>query len=69
MSNATCGTPNYMDPLMRYGGEGFNTKSDLWSLGVTFYEMLIGSQHDFNKDSCIDKIVRAARSLPLLQRR
>ena len=33
------GTPNYMDPFM-IKKAGFKNKSDIWSLGITFYEML-----------------------------
>ncbi|KAM3147831.1 hypothetical protein pb186bvf_000159 [Paramecium bursaria] len=44
---ASCGTANYQDPLMKFCSEGFSSKSDIWSLGCTFFEILIGSQSGF----------------------
>ena len=38
----TCGTPNYMPPEVLYGEQDHSTKSDIWSLGVMIYIMVVG---------------------------
>jgi len=40
MKTGICGTPGYMDPVMLLLGEGFQSKSDIWSLGATFFQIL-----------------------------
>ena len=35
------GTPLYMAPQILDNGE-YNAKSDIWSLGIMFYEMIFG---------------------------
>jgi len=37
-----CGTPGYTSPEMRTG-RGYTSKTDIWSLGITLYELLMGS--------------------------
>lgn len=39
--NKTVGTPNYIAPEVLYGA-GLSEKSDVWSIGVTFYYMMFG---------------------------
>lgn len=39
---ASYGSPAYMSPEKLNRGN-YNSKSDIWSLGVTFYEILHGS--------------------------
>ncbi|CAD8124646.1 unnamed protein product [Paramecium sonneborni] len=48
LKNQVCGTPGYMDPLMEYGGEGFQEKSDLWSLGATLFYILKNQRLEIN---------------------
>ncbi len=51
-----CGTPVYMAPEI-WAGENYNSKVDVWSLGVVMYYLLSGS-HPFAGDieSIGDKI-------------
>jgi N-acetyl-anhydromuramyl-L-alanine amidase AmpD len=37
-----CGTPNYIAPEILEGKTGHSYEVDIWSLGVTFYQMLFG---------------------------
>lgn len=42
MSQTMCGSPLYMAPeILNY--QEYNSKTDLWSVGIIMYEMLIGS--------------------------
>jgi serine/threonine protein kinase len=41
MTSTTVGTPLNMAPEIMAGGD-YNNKSDLWSIGVLFYELLVG---------------------------
>jgi serine/threonine protein kinase len=41
-AGATLGTIDYMSPEQRRDAAGVDHRSDLWSLGATFYEMLTG---------------------------
>ncbi|CAD8110287.1 unnamed protein product [Paramecium primaurelia] len=40
LKNQICGTHGYMDPVMEFGGDGFQEKSDLWSMGATLFYIL-----------------------------
>ncbi|BEI85622.1 hypothetical protein CcaverHIS002_0510230 [Cutaneotrichosporon cavernicola] len=42
LSTASWGTPEYLDPLRVMGQPHDERKSDVWSLGVTMYEALVG---------------------------
>lgn len=42
LSTASWGTPEYLDPLRVMGQPHDERKSDVWSLGVTMYETLVG---------------------------
>jgi serine/threonine protein kinase len=36
-----CGTPGYMSPDMRTG-KGYTSKTDIWSLGISILQLLVG---------------------------
>merc|ERR1711976_1074353 len=58
MTNTGCGTPIYMAPEVAEG-KTYNSLVDMWSIGVTFYEILFG-KFPFNGRTP-DEIVRRAR--------
>ena len=41
LAKTAVGTPNYMAPEMWFG-QNYNSKADVWSLGIMYFEMLIG---------------------------
>jgi serine/threonine protein kinase len=48
LSETICGSPLYMAPeILTDNFNGYSSKSDLWSIGLIFYEMLHG-KHPFN---------------------
>ena len=60
--HSTGGTPGYMAPeIIR--GEAAGTRSDLFSLGVVFYEMLAGL-NPFRKETRADTIASVLRDTP-----
>jgi serine/threonine protein kinase len=44
-----CGTPLYMSPQIVDGNQHYSYKTDIWSLGVIYYELLTG-KHPFTAD-------------------
>ncbi len=70
-ANSTIGTAAYMSPEQCKGERNLTHKSDLYSLGVVFYELLTG-QKPFNAESAVDmfmlhvkgKVERPIRLVP-----
>jgi eukaryotic-like serine/threonine-protein kinase len=52
-TNSTVGTASYMSPEQCRGEKNLTHKSDLYSLGVVFYELLTG-RRPFEADSALD---------------
>ncbi|OHS97989.1 hypothetical protein TRFO_09153 [Tritrichomonas foetus] len=51
LSNITCGTPDYIAPEV-VEGDSYNVfKADVYALGITFYEMLVGRKPNLS-DLC-----------------
>lgn len=62
------GTPYYMSPEQGHGN-GIDSRSDLYSLGIIFYEMLTGKK-PFQADSAMGIIFKHAKSpVPVLPSR
>lgn len=56
-TNSTIGTASYMSPEQCQGAKNLTPKSDLYALGVVFYEMLTG-QHPFQADTLMDMFMQ-----------
>ena len=61
-SGQMMGTPHYMSPE-QWEGEGVDARSDLYSLGITFYYILAG-QLPFDTDSTISLFKKHSLELP-----
>ena len=61
MTNTMVGTPLNMAPEVLKGNE-YNSKSDLWSIGVVFYQLLTGSPpfFAFSKPELLTHILKQA---------
>jgi serine/threonine-protein kinase len=56
-TNSTVGTASYMSPEQCQGLKFITRKSDLYALGVLFYEMLTG-RHPFQADTLMDMFLQ-----------
>src|SRR5262245_45969610 len=56
-ANCTVGTASYMSPEQCRGEKVLTTKSDLYSLGVVFYELLTGEK-PFQAESPVDMFMK-----------
>ncbi len=52
LAHTTCGTPLYMAPEIILDNK-YNSKSDLWSVGVVFYEMIYG-KYPYSSNNIVD---------------
>jgi serine/threonine protein kinase len=69
MFGTMCGSPLYISPEMVLG-KGYTTQSDLWSIGVMLYELLVGVSpfaHNHNQMQHFQKLsqLRGSIDLPL----
>lgn len=56
--NTMCGTPNYISPDIIKGKRyGYSFESDIWSLGVVIYKLIIG-ENPFEAESVEDILCR-----------
>ncbi len=62
-TNCTVGTASYMSPEQCRGEKGITHKSDLYSLGVMFYELITG-QKPFEAESTMDMFLKHVREQP-----
>ena len=66
MAHSLVGTPNYIapevlatkTPISEHGRSGYNQSCDWWSVGVIFYEMIVGRPpfHDDDKESAQQRV-------------
>ena len=64
----TVGTPNYMSPEQALG-RPVDARSDLYSLGIVFYEMLTGSKPYQSQDAFATALMHVNNPVPRLQER
>jgi serine/threonine protein kinase len=57
MNNTLCGSPFYMAPEI-FDNTNYNSKSDIWSLGILLYEIIYG-QTPFHTHKNINEVIEA----------
>jgi serine/threonine protein kinase len=62
-ANCTVGTASYMSPEQCKGDRDINHKSDIYSLGIVFYELLTGEK-PFQADSAMDMFMKHVKAIP-----
>src|SRR5262249_25107783 len=62
-ANSTVGTAAYMSPEQCRGEKNIGPKSDLYSMGVMFYELLTGRK-PFNAESPVDMFLMHVNATP-----
>ncbi|MGL6096073.1 MAG: serine/threonine protein kinase [Fimbriiglobus sp.] len=67
-ANSTIGTAAYMSPEQCRGERDLSAKSDLYSLGVVFYELLTGKK-PFDAESTVDMFLKHVNETPVRPRR
>src|SRR6185312_11571172 len=61
--NSTIGTAAYMSPEQCKGDKNLTNKSDLYSLGIVFYELLTGKK-PFYADTTVDMFLKHVNEPP-----
>jgi serine/threonine-protein kinase len=61
--NSTIGTAAYMSPEQCKGDKNLSNKSDLYSLGVVFFELLSGRK-PFTADTTVDMFLKHVNEIP-----
>jgi len=62
------GTPDYFAPEQARGGISLDARSDIFSLGIVFYELLTGSR-PFRGETLLDHLANICEQDPILPRR
>lgn len=67
-ANSTIGTAAYMSPEQCKGARDLTAKSDLYSLGIVFYELLTGRK-PFFAETTVDMFLKHVNEIPVRPRR
>lgn len=67
-ANSTIGTAAYMSPEQCKGARDLSAKSDLYSLGIVFYELLTGRK-PFFAESTVDMFLKHVNEVPVRPRK
>lgn len=64
MTNTVCGSPLYMAPEI-LNNHSYNLKSDIWSLGIIMYEMIM-KDHPYKANNINDLICKLNNNKPIM---